>query len=330
MQTQHFIHTIDSTLATAWGVDLYYYGLTYAIGFLGIFIWLRMRRKSMGWSLLDVYDFSILFAASVLLMGRLFAVLVYHWDYYGNHPGEIFSYWNGGMATHGVILGGTSAVVLFSMWRKKNFLSLADEIIIPAALFLACGRIGNFINGQIVGTSTEVWWAVKFPHIEGFRHPVTLYESLKNFLLIPILLLVRRKCAPGKGLMMAHFIFWYGFLRIFTDLFREHGALWLGVGRNQYFNGLMVALGVTLMMVLTRRRKNAGPDLFSAPLATPPTNPDQTAALWFRRMVFAALLVFCLAVRSAWTPGVLQEHRTKAAVGSLTEPVIHTATHRSD
>lgn len=319
MQTQHFIHNIDPTFASVWGVDLYYYGLAYAIGFLGIFIWFRMHRRSLGWSLPEVYNFSILFSLGVLLLGRLFSVFVYHWDYYSTHPNELFSYWNGGMATHGVLLGGTGAVVLFSRLHKKPFLQLADEIVIPAALFLALGRIGNFINGQIAGTATDVWWAVEFPDIEGFRHPVTLYESLKNFMLIPILIIVRRKSPPGRGIMMAHFIFWYGFLRIFADLYRDHGAQFFGIGRNQYFNGLMAVVGLILMGVLATRAKRQLPESahlqstrLDEALGQKLSNRENIPALWFRRIVFTVILLFCLAVRSAWTPEVLEEHRARA------------------
>ena len=155
MQTQHFVHNIDPTFASVLGVDLYYYGLAYSIGFLGIFIWTRMRRRELGWSLPEVYDFSILFSVGVLLLGRLFAVFVYHWEYYSGHLNELFSYWSGGMATHGVLLGGTGAVALFCRLRRKSFLRLADEIVIPAAFFMALGRIGNFVNGQIAGTTTD-------------------------------------------------------------------------------------------------------------------------------------------------------------------------------
>jgi len=63
---------------------------------------------------------------------------------------------------------------------------MADEVVIPAAFFLGLGHIGDFINSQIYGYVTDVWWAVKFPDAEGCRHPVALYESLKNFALIPI------------------------------------------------------------------------------------------------------------------------------------------------
>ena len=73
---------------------------------------------------------------------------------------------------------------------------------------MGLGRIGNFIDGQIVGAVTDVWWAVQFPDAEGFRHPVVLYDGMKNLLLMPYLLHVRRT-NPTPGAVAARFVFWY-------------------------------------------------------------------------------------------------------------------------
>ena len=60
-------------------------------------------------------------------------------------------------------------------------------------------RLGNFIDGQIVGSVTTVPWAVKFPDAEGFRHPVVLYDGLKNLLIVPALMYARRRGVPPGG-----------------------------------------------------------------------------------------------------------------------------------
>lgn len=317
-----FVHNIDSAFARVGDVELCYYGLAYTVGFLGIFAWLRWRQRDVGWNIAEVYDFSLLFAVCVLLFGRLFAVVVYHWDYYRDHPSQFFSYWRGGMATHGVLLGGLLAMILFCWWRRKSFLRLADEIVIPAAFLMAVGRIGNFINGQIVGTPTDVWWGVEFPNVEGFRHPVTLYEAAKNLAVIPILLVVRRRFGTGRGFVAAHFVFWYGLLRIFTDLFRDHGAELFGIGRNQYFNLLMAIAGIVLMVVFSRRGQGnsngehvagaADDDSSGSRARDELAGPESWFAFCFRRIVFVAILLFSLVVRGAWTPEVLQQRRKEA------------------
>ena len=89
---------------------------------------------------------------------------------------------------------------------------------IPSSFRRRCswgiGRLGNFIDGQIVGAVTEVWWAVQFPDADGFRHPVVLYDGAKNLLLMAYLMRVRR-ANRTPGATAASFVFWYAFPRFF-------------------------------------------------------------------------------------------------------------------
>ncbi len=298
-----FVHDIDPLILDLFGFKVWYYGAAYAIGFLGIHLWLLWRRRELGWTHEEVLDLSILWASSVLIVGHLFDVFVYEWAYYREHPLHILTPWVGGYASHGVLLGALLGALLFATWRKKRFLVIADEVVIPAALFFGLGRIANFINGQINGTLTDVWWAVKFPGIEGFRHPVALYEALKNLAIIPILLLVRRHSVPGQGKLLAHFIFWYGFLRLFTDYFRTYGRQVLGIGTGQYYNLLMALIGFTLILWFSRR---SGAEAAEGAGATDVGGaieeaPGGSIGLWIRRVIFVALLLVSLTIPSSWT-----------------------------
>jgi len=217
----------------------------------------------------------------------------------------------------GVLLGGVAGILLFCKWRKKSFLRVADEVVIPAALLLALGRIGNFINGQIYGPVTDVWWAVKFPDAEGLRHPVTLYESVKNLAIIPILLAARNKCPYGAGRLLAQFIYWYGSLRIFADCFREYGTEFLGIGTGQYFNFFMALAGIGLYIWCQRVNhvSNIGPikirkidhiKMKNFKCANPRLGQS---SLLIKRAVFAVILIFSATIPSSWTQGVLKQYR---------------------
>jgi len=45
---------------------------------------------------------------------------------------------------------------------------MTDVMAAPASFILGVGRMGNFIDGQILGSVTDVPWAVKFPDADGF------------------------------------------------------------------------------------------------------------------------------------------------------------------
>ena len=163
---------------------------------------------------------------------------------------------------------------------------------------MGLGRIGNFIDGQIVGAETDVWWGVVFPDTAGIRHPVVLYDGVKNLLLVPFLLWVRRT-NPTPGATAARFIFWYAFLRIFIDLFRDYPTHRLALGTGQTLNIFMSLLGIFLLVRSRRRRLRMPAEPPSPPAILPDLRPSlaQGAA-------FVGLLVFSLTLPSNWTQNV--------------------------
>lgn len=191
---------------------------------------------------------------------------------------------------------------MFCRCTGRNLLAFTEELAIPAAYIMGVGRIGNFIDGQIVGSITDVWWAVKFPDAEGFHHPVVLYDGLKNLLLVPFLLLIRRS-RPPRGVVFGHFILWYGFLRIFVDFFREYRTDFLSFPPGQEFNVIMTVLGLGLLVWAYRRRKaEAGDETASVrPVADRGARSNR---MWVKRTVFALLLLFPLIIPSDWTQDV--------------------------
>ena len=328
----HFVHRIDPVLVDLGPIRIWYYGLAYCVGFVGVHVWLRQSRRLFGFTPQHVYDLTLSFTACVLIFGRAFEIIVYEWGYYSEHPRQLLSYWRGGMASHGVLLGGALGTWLFCRLRRRPFLDVMDEIVVPCALFLALGRIGNFINGQIYGSVTDVWCAVRFPGTEDYRHPVTLYESLKNLAIIPILLIVRQRASRPSGLILGHFVLWYGFLRIFADYFRAYGTEFLGIGTGQYFNVLMAMFGLGLILWCRRvarimnTDRGMGADSVADSRLLHAVLPDsQHGWLTLRRIIWAALLLLSLTIPSGWTRGVLEDLRESTRVNNNMHVALDTA-----
>ena len=182
---------------------------------------------------------------------------------------------------------------------------LVDAIVIPGAFLMGMGRNGNFIDGQIVGSLTDAPWGVLFPDAEGFRHPVVLYDGLKNLLLVPFLLSVR-KTDPTPGAVAARFVFWYPFLRIFIDLFRDYPTHRLALGTGQTLNIVMAALGVVLL-IRSRLRRQGRLRSGSAGLIGV-ERPPEKAPLLLQKVVLVVLLAFCLTLPSNWTQNVPERY----------------------
>jgi len=297
-----FIHRIDPVFGEFAGFYLWFYGLSYSLGFLSIFLWFKRVRHQFGLSIDAVYSLTIYLAIGVLAGGRLLEVFFYEWPYYREHLRQIPAAWLGGMSTHGVLLGVVVATWLFCRLHGKSLLVIADQLVIPGSYLMGMGRIGNFIDGQIVGSITNVWWAVQFPDAPGFRHPVVLYDGAKNFLILGLLLLLRRT-KPAPGILAAHFVFWYGFLRIFVDLFREYPTSLFGIATGQAFNILMTAIGAFLFFWFSRKRRAAKSEsnVQTAHVSEPPVDWRR---LWLKRIVLASLLLFPLTLPSDWTQDI--------------------------
>ncbi len=297
-----YVHQIDPIIGQIASIYLWWYGASYTLGLLGAFFWIKRVRASLGYDMRTVYALTIILSLGVLLGGRLVEVIFYEWSYYGNHLWHMAAIWIGGMSTHGILFGAIAGVWLFCRSFGKQFLPIADELAIAGAYIMGIGRLGNFIDGQIAGSITEICWAVQFPDLEGFRHPVVLYDGIKNLLLVPVLLFIRGR-RPPKGVVLGHFILWYGFLRIFVDLFREYRTELIGFPPGQEFNVLMSILGLVLLVWAYKfqgGKRSLGP--------TEGLHKTRRQASLLQRISLAALVVIPLVIPSDWTQDVPERY----------------------
>jgi len=122
---------------------------------------------------------------------------VYRNDFFG-----VFRFWEGGLSSHGGVMG-----ILISLWiycrvyRKKyqmlSWVTMLDLLSIPALLAGGFIRLGNFFNQEIVGKVTTFPLGVIFGHpADGGpiapRHPVQLYEAVFYFAFFIILWSLRK------------------------------------------------------------------------------------------------------------------------------------------
>jgi phosphatidylglycerol:prolipoprotein diacylglycerol transferase len=252
----------------------------------------------------------LLFALGVLIGGRALVVVNNEWEFYGEHLWLIPAIWIGGFATHGLIFGGATGVVLFCWKNKKPFRPILDILAISACFILGCGRIGNFIDGQIYGSLTDFPLAVKFPEVEGFRHAVVLYDGLKNFLLIPILLWIRKRGVPD-GRVAAWFVFLYAALRIPIDMLRDYPISMWGFPTGQTLNFLMLIVGIIMLTVNYLRNRDKS-------IENTPKEIVETTVGW-RKLAFVAVLIIPLVIPSDATRDI------PARYGKRHQGLVHSA-----
>jgi phosphatidylglycerol:prolipoprotein diacylglycerol transferase len=132
---------------------------------------------------------------------------------------------------------------------------------VPVGLF--CGRIANFINGELWGKPATVPWAVIFERTDGGvmpRHPSQLYEAALEGLVLLAYTQWRfwksdvAQRQPGR--LAGEFLVGYALMRAVCEVFREPDegvSLILGLSRGTFYSGFLIAGGVALIVLTTRR-----------------------------------------------------------------------------
>lgn len=170
-----YVHNLDPVIfQISGGIALRWYGLAYLAGFLAGFLLLKRLAERKLWVLPPEKTADFIAACAlfgVFLGGRIGYILFYQIPRDGiqsvlDDPLLILRVWEGGMASHGGILG----LVIFTYWyaRKHNvsWTGLGDGLCVVAPLGLLFGRLANFINGELYGrVANGVPWAVKFPTV---------------------------------------------------------------------------------------------------------------------------------------------------------------------
>jgi len=240
---------------------IHWYGLMYLLGFLAFLQlgkWRAEHQAWRGWSVEMVDDALFFGALGVILGGRIGYVLFYQSAYFIHHPLDIFYVWQGGMSFHGGFLGVLTAMIFFAKKYQKSWLNIMDFVAPLVPIGLGAGRMGNYINGELWGRTTNADWGMIFPKVDNLaRHPSQLYEfGLEGVLLFLILWIYSNK-PRATGTVSALFLTGYGLFRFLVEFTREPdanlGLLNLGMSMGQWLSLPMVVVG--LVMFFYHREK---------------------------------------------------------------------------
>ncbi|MAV92303.1 MAG: prolipoprotein diacylglyceryl transferase [Bdellovibrionaceae bacterium] len=168
-----YVHTLDPFLVEIYhGFGIRWYGLAYLAGFvLGYLLVYRLAQKKVTPMLPEqVGDFATWMAIGTLLGGRLGYVFFYSPDLLTSINSH-FPYWGvlrvneGGMASHGGIMGIMVAAFIYCRRHNIPFLHSLDMVVFGGSLGIFFGRIANYINGELYGRQAPegFFWIVKFP-----------------------------------------------------------------------------------------------------------------------------------------------------------------------
>ncbi|TMF01680.1 MAG: hypothetical protein E6I52_10850 [Chloroflexi bacterium] len=256
-----------------------WFGLLALLG-LGVAVWLSLRDLERARLSRRVALDALAWALPIgLLAGRLVYVLGW-WDYYLLHAAELWRLDVAGLSLWGGLLGGM-AIAAARLGRDPLRRRRIFDVVAPnAALGIAVGRLGAFLDGHGQGLPSDLPWATRYasplaasPDFGVPRHPAQLYDALVALALFVVLRSLPRGLPAGARL--AGFLMLYGAARVGLGAVRIDPAFLFGLQIEQLLAigaavfGLCYALR-PLLAVRARRREAAA--------ARAPTAEDSVAA----------------------------------------------------
>ena len=190
---------VDPTIFTVLSREIRWYGLLWVIGLIvAVYIVQRIYKSEK----LPEKWFDSLFVymmLGIILGARLGHCLFYEPEYYLANPVEMLKIWEGGLASHGGVIGIIIAVWLYSKRvTKKSMLWTFDRVMVPTGFTAAMIRFGNLMNHEIYGGPTDLPWGFRFIDNVGLwmrgaepvytepSHPTQIYEALIYLLVFGI------------------------------------------------------------------------------------------------------------------------------------------------
>lgn len=227
---------VDPTLFTILGREIRWYGLLWVIGLIvAVYIVQKIfKREDLPEKWFD--SLFVYMIVGIIVGARLGHCLFYEPGYYLANPIEILKVWEGGLASHGGVIGIIVAVWLYS--RKITKLSMLwtfDRVMVPTGFTSAMIRIGNLMNHEIYGGPTDKPWGFRFidnlyPWMHGAEpiytdpsHPTQIYEALAYLIVfgITMYLYFYTSAKDRKGLITGVGILIIFLFRLFVEFVKN-------------------------------------------------------------------------------------------------------------
>ncbi len=248
-----FINNFDPVAFQIFSLEIRWYSLSYIFGI--VLGWLYCKKYLIkDERILNLFDDLIAYLIiGIIIGGRLGYVIFYNPIYYSKNLAEIFMIWNGGMSFHGGALGVIIVTYIFSKKNNINFYIFLDLIAMSAPIGIFLGRIANFINSELYGRETNIFWSVKFEKIDNLsRHPSQIYESFFEGIILFILLnfVLKKYFYKVPGIAFSLFIIFYSLFRFFIEFTRvpdsQLGFIFLNLTLGQIISIIFFVGGLSL------------------------------------------------------------------------------------
>ena len=255
------------------GMNIYWYGVIIGCAVILGFLLALYTAKKNGHNTDYYVDFTIIAVIVCIISARLYYV-IFAWDEYKDNLLKIFAIREGGLAIYGGVIAAVIVGIAFTRKKRLNFWLFADTCIVSLPLGQAIGRWGNFFNREAFGGYTDCIFAMRYIK-EQVRYipaevmdnivtvggvdyiqvqPTFLYESLWNFALVIVMIIMCRH-KKFDGQILATYFIGYGIGRFWIEGLRtDQLLLWnTNIAVSQVVSILLIIAGIGICVI--RRNK---------------------------------------------------------------------------
>lgn len=268
---------IDPIIAQVGPLVFRWYGLMYVVG-IAVGLWIAMPyARQRGLTEDDIWAAVWPSVIAGFIGARLYYVAQQPLGPYLAEPWRIFATWEGGMAFYGAIFAVLATLAVMARLRNISFWRIVDAGALFAVVGQAFGRIGNIINGDIVGPPTDLPWGFVYAHPGSFvpdhtvaYHPAAVYELLSNVVLFGLLWYLRHRL-HRPGMLAAVYLIGYSIGQFLLFFIRTEPLVLGGLKQAQ-----VTALVVLLPAIALAWWLRTHPEQELAPerkLTSPPKGP---------------------------------------------------------
>ena len=242
------------------GIGVHWYGIMYVLALITALAVGKyfLKKDDYGFTTEELDKFFIYIEIGVILGARIGYILFYDPNtlYYIAHPWQIFNPYaqNGefvgirGMSYHGALIGFLIGAWLFCKKYNVSFGKIMDLVAISVPLGYVFGRIGNFLNQELVGRATDVPWGI---YVDGvLRHPSQLYEAFLEGIVVFVIVYTWRNFKRFDGELLLVYGGAYGLMRGFAEMFRAPDPQIGYLCCNFVTLGMVLSLSMTVLAVI--------------------------------------------------------------------------------
>lgn len=275
---------------TIFGIEVKFYGIIIAFGFLAAYIIVSKEAKRTGQDDELYLDYALWLIIPSIIGARLYYIIFSWKDYFQAGKGfkntflDVINIRNGGLAIYGGIIAGVIVTIIFARKRKVSFPLMADTISMGLLIGQIMGRWGNFFNREAFGEYTDSIFAMCIPvdyfsenaslnglvssgvitqkmaenvvTIDGMHwisvHPTFLYESMWNLALL-VIIMIYRKYKKFDGELFLMYLWGYGLGRVWIEGLRTDSLMISGL--NIRVSQLLAAICVLAASVILVKKR---------------------------------------------------------------------------